>query len=397
MKQVLIRSLIAILFIALAVASASIQPISRTQYVSTTKQSDSIQLTYQMPFFDMASETKQLVIKGSITVSLEIQNFEADRQDTRTEKICPSDNPEFDKYEVKNEPSYEISPNQVHFKMRIKNNGSRILKLREVALVFQVDGHQVSPDNEYTTKWLENMVIPGSEEDYDIPGPALSTLKGNSTVGVFLYDVPTSYDNAGTVLKKENFEWYFYQKERSETKSDVIAYTYRTEPVYKEVCSQCNGVGYFVSTKTCTTCGGKGYTTNTKGESYKCFTCGGSGKITVKTDCPNCVGGKIVHRKSPDPAIAQQWTGWYVDVLTTPAGAHISTYNSSSQSYQVIGSSPLKIEWVNPVGQQYPILIENGSTTVKVFPYTKSNKQSPKVNVDFTVGSPNVKTGRVAN
>jgi len=396
-KSVLVTCAIALGYAGLFIASSSVQPITRTQYASTTKKSDSMQLTYQIPYFEMANETKQLVTKGSITVSMEIQNFETNRLNKQTEKIAPSDNAEFDKYEVRNEPYYDTSPNQVHFRMRIKNNSTRILKLREVALVFQVDGHQVSLNNEYTTKWLENMVIPSSEEDYDIPGPLLSTLKGNSTVGVFLYDVPISYDNAGNVLKKENFEWYFYQKERSETKKEVITYTYRTEPVYKEVCSQCNGVGYFVSTKTCTTCGGKGYTTDSKGKSYKCFTCGGGGKISVKTDCSNCTEGKIAHRKSSNPTIDQQWTGWYVSVVTTPAGARVSTYNSVSQTYEVVGNSPLKIAWVNPRGTQYPILIESGSASIKVMPYTKSNKQSPKVQVDFTSGSPIAKIGNVSN
>lgn len=398
--SVLITCTIVIGFSALFVASSSVEPITRTQYASTERKPDSITLKYTVPAFDLTPQTQQVQTKGDITIIVTPQVFTASRMVNKSETIASSENPEFDKYQVKHHPYYEITPDRVMYDVRIKsnyNNGS-VLELSKVVLLLRIDDKAVAlNDDKFKTQWISEMVPDGIEKTYYVPGPKLDEMHSSKLVGLEIQGVPVKVDQAGNVSKREKFEWFFNVRSQDIIKKDAITYSYRTEPVYKEVCSQCRGIGYFTSTKTCTTCAGTGITTDSKGNKYKCFTCGGDGKVTSNPDCLNCVGGKIAHRKSSDPAISQQWTGWYVNVVTTPAGARVSTFNSSSQSYVIAGNSPVKIEWLNPVGRQYPILIESGGASVKVMPYTTSNKQSSKVQVDFTSGSPLVKGGNVAN
>ena len=280
---------------------------TKTFYRSVEKEPRETMVSYDLPMVEPAAQTKQMQTKGDITISVEVARFEANRRVNTTERIVPSDDPEFDNYETEKMPIYDIYPDRFRFKIRIKNGQDRILKLSDVALVFVVDGTHVSIEDEHMQEWVSGMVIPGSEKEYEVKGPKLSSLPESCVVGLFLYDIPTKYDAAGNVTRKQNFEWYYQTNLEKKEVSETIDYSYSKRPVYKEKCHSCNGFGYF--NKKCSGCDGIGKVRSNKtGKIVSHIYCGGDGKI--KKDCGTCTGGVIPRRKSGDPVVDEQWYGY---------------------------------------------------------------------------------------
>ena len=339
-----------------------------------------------MPTVVPAPQTQQIQKKGDVTVNVEVTRFNANRIVQTTERVAPSDNKEFDNYEVENTPAYTVSPDRMLFNVRVKNDQARILKLADVAIVFVVDGVSVTIEGGDFKEWVTGLIIPGTEKDYSIKGPKTASLPKSSVVGMYIYDMPVKYDAAGNVTKKDNYEWYFMYSVNQESVEEKITYTYRKEPVYKEVCSQCSGVGHFIVT--CKTCAGKGKVLNNKSEVVTCYKCAGNGK--VKDDCGNCTDGKIPHRKSGDPSIDERWYGYDITVTTIPAGADLYVMNPDTKEYFRAGTSPAKVRWwevsSKKPADKYPIRITQGGKTIEVSARA-NGKVIPKVVVDFSSGS----------
>lgn len=368
--------------------------IVKTSYVEITKKPTTIQSTYKIPVVKPAAETQQLQTKGDVTVSVEVYPFAEVRTVEVKNSVVASSNPEFDQFEVCSIPKYDYAPKEITFKVRIKNGHSRILKLSEIALVILVNGVQASMADRKEI-WPQANVIPGGELSFNLSGPLCASLGEESIIGIALYDVPSKYNQAGTVTKKENFEWFFNYSLITETKEDQIQYTYENKPVYKEKCTVCDGIGSIKAT--CNTCNGTGRIQTTKGPVAHSY-CNGTGRVS--RDCATCTDGAVPHRKSPDPEIAEQWIGYKIFVETRPAGIQILTFDPDKGMQVKTGVSNSTVDcWMRSTkmssGQGYGIYLLRDGVMTTVLPFS-SGKLITKVIVDFTTDPPTVVKGTLA-
>ena len=367
--------------------------IYKTTYESVEKKSKMQTEQVKTATVSPLKETPQLQKEGSVSISAEIVRFSLNTATKSVKRLVASDNVEFDKYEISERPAYTITPENIVFNIRVMNGGKRILKLRDVALMFQVDDDVISLKDEGYEDWVNGLILPGKQKSFEINGPSIKTLPDSCLVGIYLYDIPVSYDQAGTILKKQNFEWFFQYSITQSPQQFRVNYDYSTVPVYKETCTLCKGQGH--SYIKCSGCGGTGKVKNKDGNTVKHYRCSGTGSL--KNDCRACTAGKIPRRKSPDPAIAERWSGYPILVKSTPPGARVSIANPSTGEYEMVGGTNKKVQWweTSRSGSKktYPIKIEWNGEVVYVKPYNSSHKVIPSVMVDFTTGKPIVTKG----
>lgn len=129
-------------------------------------------------------------------------------------------------------PFYNISPQNLRFKVRITNHLGRVLRLQGVALQFVKDGETLSIEN------VENdlnkvMILPENTWEGTLNGPTLDAfglkvfdaraatagglleaaeVRSEGVLLMGLYDVVTAMDNASNATTRSNFEWIFGYK-----------------------------------------------------------------------------------------------------------------------------------------------------------------------------------------
>ncbi|MEY4545865.1 MAG: hypothetical protein RL685_2060 [Pseudomonadota bacterium] len=59
-----------------------------------------------------------------------------------------------------------------------------------------------------TTEFGNGVLRPNDTKDFSIQGPAWDSLPRKATIGLSMFDLPTAFDEAGNVTKKENFDWW---------------------------------------------------------------------------------------------------------------------------------------------------------------------------------------------
>lgn len=393
-----------ILFGLLLVSCGSSKVISTTNttYVKRVdKKPENISVSYMMPTVKPNVQTKQLQVKGGVTISCQVIPFVANRnlKTQRNAINSDPDKPGYDVFEISNTPEYNISPDQINFKVNVKNSTGKILKLRELGIILMVDNVQFSFPEHSLDEFQGGIILNGFDKDYLITGPKLNSLNNAKVIFFSLQDVPTSYDQAGNTTKKDTYEWYFESDLKNVIKEDQKTYSYETSLIESAQCPKCSGTGTDPQAYQCTTCKGTGVTKNIfDGKTYQCSTCKGTGVVHYK--CGNCSGrGILYYPKSPRPQIekSETWTGAKVQIITAPAGAKISVVNTNTGEYENKGISNITVDWYSSNSKSYPIVIEYQGQTVKVLPYDATGKLISKVEIDFLSGTPIIKKGSKVN
>ncbi|MBM2813431.1 MAG: Energy transducer TonB [Ignavibacteria bacterium] len=380
--------------IFLFVLSCGVERVSviKRTYVDYKKKSIDTSIVISIPQVQLSSQTKQMQKKGDVTVSCEIVQFDIERSEYQTRNITFADPniPNYDQYEVMKIPVYNIKPLEFQFKIRIRNNQDRVIKLYEVPIILIVDGIQTSIPSELLTEWKTGLIIKGFEKEYLIPGPKLNLQNIPKQLYIAVHDVPIQYDKAGNVLRKDNFEWTFQTKEKEIKQPDKFVFTYVQEAINRQQCQACSGLGKFVSKQQCYLCEGRGVLTNKEGKKYRCINCGGTGEVNVENMCYTCSGkGLIEYPLSPRPPVlkAETWSGWTVLINTNPLGAKISLMDPKTENYKEIGFSSKFVNWLTFESKEYPIIVEYQGKIVKVLPYNINGEESSKIMIDFLKGS----------
>lgn len=289
-----------------------------------------------------------------MNITCELTPFSSERMEAQDRSVTYADlnMPGYDVYEITRRPVYSIKPDNLQFKIRVKNNQNRVLKLIEVPIILIVDGMQITIPEVALLDWKGTLIVKGFEKDSLVNGPYLEQLRASKVVYIAVHDVPVLYDRAGNVTRKDNFEWTFKINNEQVQKHDKILYTYEEEPIYKEQCKACYGKGYYEKIVECPICKGTGYYTDDKGNSVKCRNCGkenaGTGRLKIEEKYKSCSGrGVIAYPKSPAPPIASEviWTGWKVRVETNPPGAKVSVVDINTGEYKNVGVSNIQVDW----------------------------------------------------
>lgn len=363
-----------------------------TTYKQMQKETKDTTLQIQIPSIEIDRKTVQLQQKGGIVVSCEVVPHSVEFNHSTGRDIFYSDpsSPGFDIFEVRNTPVAEIYPNNLQFKIKVRNNQDRLLKLWEVPIILNVNNIQTNLTGTQLEEWNGAKIAKGFEHEFTIHGPKLSGFKNLNSIYIAAHDIPVLYDKAGNITEKQNFEWIYNVKMETVSKTGKITYAYEKSPVHKERCHSCSGRGYFINKYKCNTCNGNGSYKNKKGETVKCGYCGGDGIVEVKENCQNCSGhGEISYPKSTLPPIESQiaGTGWYVGIKTIPSPAVVKVYSAETNEYKFLQHNQNKGFWYATHSSDKPILIEYNGKTVKVVPYDNEGNEIDDIKVDFTSGS----------
>ncbi len=380
-----------------------------TTYQETKKKDENIKVSYILPSIKVTGKTTQAQTKGGVTISTEIIPFSANRLIKQEKNYTYSDNkkPGYDIQEISNTPYYTVTPDDIQFKIRIRNNEQVPLRLSEVGFAIIIDGTQWSFPSGYMDDWDKGLILSGFEKEYTIKGPQLEGLNNAQVVYLFINGVPTSYNEAGSITKKSNFEWYFECK-AAETiqKDEQKTYTYEATPIHKERCNKCNGTGTDPKAYQCSSCKGSGtFVSSTDGKTYQCNTCKGTGKTYLT--CNDCSGkGVISYPKSESQPIESMvtLTSWKVDVVTNPVGAKVSVADQNNE-YTNSGNSNFNCMFYQRTtlskktqfkkkSDAEPIIVDYQGKTIKVLPFDQNWKKLSKVVIDFSSGTPIITKGR---
>ena len=132
-------------------------------------------------------------------------------------------------YQIFEVPYYEVKPENLVFNVKIYNHLERVLRLAGTIVAFQLDGKMINLERANYKEFLDGFIIPRQEQECEIRGPLINTLPNQCNVALLLYDIVTQTDEAGNVIKKSNFEWYFTYK----TEVKVEAMIERDRGVYE--------------------------------------------------------------------------------------------------------------------------------------------------------------------
>jgi hypothetical protein len=391
-------------FVFLFWASSTPEKLSKTfnTYEEVNKkESVQVPVSFELPIITPSSETKQTQTKGGVTITCEVIPYELQINDIVTKNVFYADptKPGYDIFEISHTPKPVAVPDDFELNIKIKNNQERILKVRETALLLQIDGITVHIPEASLTDWYAGMIIKNGEFNYKIKVPEFNSLLNAKLVYLFINDVPTIMDEGGNIKKRENFEWFFECKKQYVEKKAPKTYTYETKLIESKRCDKCSGTGTDPQAYQCSTCKGKGTTVNIfDGKTYKCSTCSGTG--IVHQSCPDCSGrGTLYFPKSHLPAITKSvdWNGYYIKIKTLPANAIIKLIVPETGQYKVNTGYNGSYPWYCSYGKSCPIIVEYDGKEVKVMPYTPQGKESKSIVVDFTKGTPVVTGGTKVN
>lgn len=401
MKKMYFNLSLTLITVVALITACSVQKITRTEKTYEEvhkKDAEPYTVSYDLPIISPTNDSKQTQTKDGVTITCEIVPFNVSMHDEVNKEIWYADPNKqgYDFFQISHTPKPEIYPKQFELNIKIKNNQERILKVRETALLLQIDGVTYHIPEASLQDWYAGMIIKNGEFNYKVQGPEFNSLINAKLVYLFINDVPTIMDEGGNIKKRDNFEWYFECKKQTIQKQEQKTYTYETSLIETKRCDKCSGTGTDPQAYKCSSCNGTGQFKGYDGKIYKCSKCNGTG--IVHYQCGNCGGkGVLSFPKSQLPKVTNSitWNGWQVQVNSIPSGATIKGISTKTGQYDSYPcTTPCKINWYCTSGKSCPIIVEYNGQIVKVMPYKTDGKESGTIAVDFTSGTPIVTKGQ---
>lgn len=195
------------------------------------------------PVISPQAETKELQGKGGINISLAPSIFTCADAATSSSKEIPRNIFDFNEsyslaqhinsgaggrpenyrlVETTQTPIYVAKPDRVAFRVKINNQMPRVFRGAGTVVLYNFAGRNRSVSSQDYTELTNLIVPPRTEAEVMIYGPSFQDIPENAMLGIFLYDVVTKTDNAGNIVEKQNFEWYYkYQTQAKEAAREV--------------------------------------------------------------------------------------------------------------------------------------------------------------------------------
>jgi hypothetical protein len=191
-------------------------------------------VSYKMPAVTPMAESQEAQEKDGVVISVSTTPFAASKVSCTEYAQAPTDwivNGQYN-YDAKTRPSYTVSPGRMQFKVKVINNLPQVLKLAGTLVRFQVDGKDISlQDDEAVKSFLDGILAPREQRDYEITGPDISALPDRANISLGFYSVVTATDAAGNPSKRSNYEWlYSYSSEPVTTTEKVETRTVSMRP-----------------------------------------------------------------------------------------------------------------------------------------------------------------------
>lgn len=163
------------------------------------------------------AETKESQEKGGLEISIAPVNYQK-MLGSKTTRVPVAAEPfgadlnmpqGASPYEETTEPQLEPKPNRLAYLLKINNKLNRVFRGAGTVVQFNDGTKLVAVDQAGYQQFTGAIVPPRSEKQVIVYGPPLDQVADKTTVGLFLYDVVTAVNEAGTVIEKQNYEWYF--------------------------------------------------------------------------------------------------------------------------------------------------------------------------------------------
>jgi hypothetical protein len=182
-------------------------------------------ISYPLPVITPVDPSKQDQEKDSIRLSVAPATYGpktgVHKEYRKVDSIVITDN----QYpaDMREIPYVFITPNDVRFKVKIYNRLERILRLAGTVVSFQAAGKTISVDKARYDDFLNGIILPRQEGEYEIAGPDLKDVPDNTTIGLFLFDIVTATDGAGNPTQRSNFEFFYtLKREQHDLPTSVI-------------------------------------------------------------------------------------------------------------------------------------------------------------------------------
>lgn len=185
----------------------------------------SVECRYTLPDVNPVEGYQELQEKSGVKISAAMVPFTPERNtkdEYRKKDVLFISNEQYP-FEVKKVPYYTVSPGHVLFKLRVVNGLDRVLRMAGAVISFTVNGKAIALDRTGYDDFLAGTILPRQEMEYEIKGPAVSTISDSSVVSLLIYDVVTKTDPAGNPTEKSNFEWYYVYNPKNVTQSEEVS------------------------------------------------------------------------------------------------------------------------------------------------------------------------------
>ena len=179
------------------------------------------------------AETKESQTRGGVNISLAPGSFQCTKTEKNSNQVVapnllevlsvPGGNAQpYKLVETTVTPVYQVVPDKVAFRVKINNQMPRVFRGSGTVVLYNFGGKNTSTSQQDYAE-LNNLIVPPrTEAEVTIFGPSFRDMPDKTTLGIFLYDVVTKTDQAGNILEKQNFEWYYnYQHQYKEDVGEV--------------------------------------------------------------------------------------------------------------------------------------------------------------------------------
>jgi hypothetical protein len=197
-----------------------------------------VKLNVDVPSLAVLEGTEQSQTKGDLRITVSQETFRAEESFRTEQKQVPP--PSFlgivtmmpcangvyvERTQI---PGLKVTPERLVFHVHINNQMPRVFRGSGLVVQFNVAGKVVNVDPSGYGDLVNVIIPPRSEQDITIIGPEVSNVPSPSTVGLFFYDVVTKIDQAGNVIEKQNYEWYFSYRTQTTVKDFTVPAPVRT-------------------------------------------------------------------------------------------------------------------------------------------------------------------------
>jgi hypothetical protein len=178
-----------------------------------------ITITCLQPNTTPLQETKEMQTKGGIQIIVAMQPFQCEKAVKErsvastpdfTEAILASKTHPGEHYvETTRTPYFLTKPDRLKVTLKIVNQLSRVFRGAGGVVQFTVAGKTWANKQEDYAEFSNAIIPPRGEQQIEIYGPPTEAIPAQANIGLFLYDVVTKTDQAGNIVEKQNFEWYY--------------------------------------------------------------------------------------------------------------------------------------------------------------------------------------------
>lgn len=180
-------------------------------------QAQATPISCKIPVITPLVETKESQEKGGVEISIAPFPYKAVKKKVVTHNPVEPNAAEmlFEPYqnlqyfEEITATTFEPSTKRLAYVVKINNKLNRVFRGAGAVVQFNDGGKLVAVDQSGYQQLTGAIVPPRSELQVTIFGPALDQVADKATVGLFFYDVVTAVNEAGAVIEKQNYEWYF--------------------------------------------------------------------------------------------------------------------------------------------------------------------------------------------